>query len=392
MTFNFNWKGLQHVRDANLIVHSAFKAILYDVVPANIFVVLRDIVDVLIFVSIFGVHFANEDVGTDVAKNVANAFNDIGTTGRTTMNATADDDGPTYSVDTTCFDDLVGEQFVVHVIKHADERVMYRLTRAADHYNKALKLFGVDDEMAAMRLIAAEEELVVAIIRHVKIKEAVFPDTGPILRRFDDHRVKQAFAPTLGRFWHAMEHQFRDGFSVGDLEHVRWTYTPILEGGKFKLSLRDEGGKHLIGMDPLSIKIDGVGLDGKGVVEALFADFEEWTQKSQGLSVSEFILRRAGYRNQLLYAYDDYPITLMAESIDELHEMFRKIFTGLLYVLSAIVNNDPPSREWGVVCQFFALYRHVLATMDIGKAPEANEVEIPDDFFVLNVKAASPSA
>lgn len=309
------------------------------------------------------------------------------------MNTTADDDGPTYSVGTACFDALVGDEFVMHILKHADPRVMYRFTRAADHYTKAVKLFGVDDEMAAMRLIAAEEELVVAIIRHVTLKADVFPDTGPILRRFDDHRVKQAFGPTLARLWEAMEHQFRHGFSVEGLEHVRWTYTPILDGdGKFKLSIRDEDGKHLFGMDPLSMMLNRDDLDGRGVVEALFADFEEWSKKSYDLSVSDFILRRAGYRNQLLYAYDDYPIVFMAEAIEELHDIFRRIFTGLLFVLAAIVNNDPPNRELGVACQFFGLYRHVLASVGVGKAPEANEVEIPEDFFVLNVKAASPSA
>lgn len=306
---------------------------------------------------------------------------------------TTDDDGPTYSVDTTRFDELVGEPFVVHVLKHADPRVMYRLARAADHYNKAVKLFGVDDEMAVIRLIAAEEELVVAIIRHVTLKADVFPDTGPILRRFDDHRVKQAFAPTLGRLWGALEHQFREGFSVEGLEHVTWTYNPILEDDKFKLSIQDETGKHLFGIDPLSMMLNRNDLDGsKEVVKELFADFKEWATDERGVSVDEYIKRRLEFRNQLLYAYDDHPITLLGDPIEQLHETYRTLFRSLLYVLTAIVNNDPPSREWGVVCQFFGLYRHVLATLGVGKAPEADEAEAPDDFFVLNVNAASPSA
>lgn len=302
---------------------------------------------------------------------------------------TAEDDG-SYSVDTTHFDTLVGEQFVVHVLEHADERVRFRLTRAADHYNKALKLFGVDNEMAVIRLIAAEEELVVAIIRHVTLKADVFPDTGPILRRFDDHRVKQAFAPTLGRFWSAMQHQFSQGINVEGLD-VHWTYKPILDDGKFKMGIY-EGDDLKLSIDPLSMMLNREDLNGKGIAEELFADFEEWTQGEYGMSVADHIKRRLDFRNQLLYAYDDHPITLLGDPIEAIHEIYQKVFTGLLFVLSAIVNNDPPNRDWGAACQFFVLYRHVLATMGVGKAPEANEVEVSDDYFVLNVKAANPSA
>ncbi len=93
----------------------------------------------------------------------------------------------------------------------------------------------------------------------------------------------------------------------------------------------------------------------------------------------------------MLYAYDDYPIALIGDPVEKLHETYKKSFKGLLYVLTAIVNNDPPSRDWGVACQFMALYRHVLADVGVGKAPEANDVDVPDTYFVLNVKAASQS-
>ena len=296
---------------------------------------------------------------------------------------------PGYRFDTVLFDELVGEEFVVHVLDHADDRVKHRLLRAADHYNKAVKLFGVDDEMAIIRLVAAEEELVVAIIRHVALKADVFPDTGKILKRFDDHRVKQAFIPTLSRFWNALERQFRRGISFDGLEHIKWTYKPFLEDGRFKLGIFD-GEERKFAIDPLSATINRQDLSAKLIVEEMYAEFEGWARESQGLSAADYIKARANYRNQLLYAYDDYPIALIGDPVEKLHETYTKSFKALLYVLTAIVNNDPPSREWGVACQFFALYRHVLAAVGVGKPPEATDAEFPEEYFVLNVKAVSP--
>lgn len=300
-------------------------------------------------------------------------------------------DEPGYNFDTTLFDKLVGEEFVVHVLDHADERVKYRLLRAADHYNKAIKLFGLDDEMAMIRLIAAEEELVVAIIRHVTLKADVFPDTGKIFNRFDDHRVKQAFIPTLSRFWTALEGQFRRGISFDGLEHIKWTYKPFLDEGKFKLGIFDSD-ERKFAIDPLSATINRDDLAATAVVEEMLAEMEGWAKETQGQSVADYIKARANYRNQLLYAYDDYPIAVMGDSIEALHKSYEKSFRGLLYVLTAIVNNDPPSREWGVACQFFALYRHVLAAVGVGKPPEATEADFPEEYFILNVKAAGPAS
>jgi hypothetical protein len=70
-----------------------------------------------------------------------------------------------YEIDVTLFEDLVGEEVIRFILAHAPRKVAARFEKALDHFNKAVKLDGLDDEMGAIRLIAAEEELVAAILR-----------------------------------------------------------------------------------------------------------------------------------------------------------------------------------------------------------------------------------
>ncbi|MBK8211422.1 MAG: hypothetical protein IPK78_17205 [Rhodospirillales bacterium] len=50
----------------------------------------------------------------------------------------------------------------------APRKIASRVGKALDHYTKAHRLVGVDEEMGAIRCIAAEEELVVAIFEWLK--------------------------------------------------------------------------------------------------------------------------------------------------------------------------------------------------------------------------------
>ena len=54
--------------------------------------------------------------------------------------------------------------------------------------------------MGAIRLIAAEEELVVAIFEWLKLNEDHFPEHKDFIRKFKNHVVKLAFYPTLAQF------------------------------------------------------------------------------------------------------------------------------------------------------------------------------------------------
>jgi hypothetical protein len=80
------------------------------------------------------------------------------------------------AIDTGDLERLVGEPVVVAILKAAPLKVQTRVAKAAYHLQRALRLEGVDDEMGALRLIAAEEELVVAIFEWLKLNSEHFPE------------------------------------------------------------------------------------------------------------------------------------------------------------------------------------------------------------------------
>ncbi len=290
-------------------------------------------------------------------------------------------------VDTAGFRELVGDEFFSHIMENAHYLVIFRVARAADHYNRALKLAGIDEPMGVLRLITAEEELVVAIFRLIALKADQYPDPGVILKRYQDHRVKQSFFPTLVQFWFAMEGMFTKGITITDAPHVRWAYKPAISDGKFVLNIHDENDRFLIAADPVRQFLTREDLAPEAVVEAMYKDFCDQTQERHGQPLTQFIQGRADYRNKLLYAYDDVANYVMDETFEELHGIFKKTFKGLLFVLAALVANEPVSPTWGIVSQFFGLYQQVLADLGIGKAPAPNEAVATDDYFVLNLTA-----
>lgn len=97
------------------------------------------------------------------------------------------------------FAELVGRDVIELILEAAPRKVATRVGKALDHYTKALRLPGVDDEMGAIRLIAAEEELVVGIFEWLKLNAAAMPEHGDFIGRSKNHRVKLAFYPVLSQ-------------------------------------------------------------------------------------------------------------------------------------------------------------------------------------------------
>ncbi len=81
------------------------------------------------------------------------------------------------------FSELVGQEIVEFVFQLAPTEVGTRVGKALDHYTKALRLVGVDDEMGALRCIAAEEELVVAIFEWLKLDADKIPEHRDFIGR-----------------------------------------------------------------------------------------------------------------------------------------------------------------------------------------------------------------
>lgn len=221
--------------------------------------------------------------------------------------------------------------------------------------------------MGAIRLIAGEEELVVAIFEWLKLQSDHFPEHADFVKQFRRHPVKLSLHPVLLQFRWVLEDLLRSGFTLDGLEEViSWTATPVLDEKGVGLSIRDEQGNELIRHDPLSIAISRPDLEDAEVADAIFDTFADGVAQ-QGMTVSDFVRRRADFRNQLLYASDEGPIS-MKDTLDELLKIFRETYRDLLWTLAVLVGGKPPSKEWGLVVQFFRVYRRVLAAAGLIKA------------------------
>lgn len=80
------------------------------------------------------------------------------------------------------------------ILNCAPTKVKHRYIKAKYHYEKALKIANIDPEMSIIRLVAAEEELVVGIFEILKIKKI---NNIEFVKKFKNHQVKISFAPIL---------------------------------------------------------------------------------------------------------------------------------------------------------------------------------------------------
>lgn len=272
-----------------------------------------------------------------------------------------------YQLDSAPFDALVGEELCAFVFKVAPPPVRARLAKALEHLTKAEKLRGVDEEMGAIRLIAGEEELVVAIFEWLKLQADHFPEHKDFVKQFKRHPLKQSLHPVLSVFRPVIEGLLTSDFTLEGLEEViSWTATPIVDGKGVGLSIRDAEGREIIRHDPLSIAITRPDLEDEKVTDELFEAFAARVA-GQGMTIRDYLLRRADFRNLLLYASDDGAIA-MQDSLDDLLVMFGQVYRDLLWTLAVLLGGEPPSKEWGLVAQFFRVYRRVLAEAGLIKA------------------------
>jgi hypothetical protein len=260
----------------------------------------------------------------------------------------------------TMFADLIGQEFLDYIFETAPRKVGSRVRKSLDHFCKGASLEGIDDEMGAIRLIAAEEELVVAIFEWLKLNADKMPEHADFVRKYKNHNVKLAFHPVLSQFWNALGYMFSDGLTLEGLEeYLYWTPRPILHDNKLLLQFIDNDGKEFIKQNPLAIKVSRSDLSDEEVIEEMFKDFAKLIQDQQKMTVSEFISIRADYRNKLLYA-SDAGYVAMDDSLKDLIEIFKSTYRDLLWTLATLLGNSPPGKGFGLVSQFIALYRRVL--------------------------------
>lgn len=272
----------------------------------------------------------------------------------------------TTTLETTAFDELVGEDIIEFLFAHAPTKVISRVVRALTHYNQASRLVGVDEEMGAIRLIAAEEELVVAIFEWLKLNDDKFPEYKDFVRKFKNHVVKLSVYPVVAQFRFILGNMLKS-FSPEGLEFINWSAKPVVDGTNIKLAIYGAKGEEIFRHTPLAVMVSQGETQGSDVIPALLADLEENVRDSRNLSLKEFLLERADYRNKLLYATDAGSMA-MAETLEDLIVMFKQTYHDLLWVLVILIGAEMPSKEWGLVSQFIGLYREVLIKAGVLRA------------------------
>lgn len=266
-----------------------------------------------------------------------------------------------YAISTESFDRLVGDDVIALIFKLAPRKVASRVQNALDHHTKALRLVGVDDEMGAIRCIAAEEELVVAIFEWLKLSAAKMPEHRDFIGKYKNHRVKLAFYPVLSQLRFVLGYLVTDGITMEGLEDVlHWRMSALCADDKISLVISENDGAKLAAVNPLSMSVNWNDRGDDEVVNELYKDFAKAIADQRSMTVREFVSARAEYRNKLLYA-DDAGSAIMDDDLKVLiEEVFEVTYRDLLWCLAVLLSNTPVLKDWGVISQFIALYRRVL--------------------------------
>lgn len=259
------------------------------------------------------------------------------------------------SFEPTYFISLVGQDLLEMIISKAPTKVKWRVIKAADHIHKAEKLKDIDMEMFSIRLIAAEEELVVAIFEWLKINTDKMPEHKDLVKMFKNHQVKLMFSPVLLLMKNVLAETLGPNLNIYG---VPVEMKPRFEKGSVELCFSIPDKDFMMSLNPLSVFINLEDEDGD-VTESLFERLQSEVSEDLGISLKEFVVRRADFRNQLLYSsdggFDNYQI-----DYDDLMSGFNVTFEALLWSLAALLTNNPLNPHLGVVTQFIAVYRRVL--------------------------------
>lgn len=159
-------------------------------------------------------------------------------------------------LDTEPFSALVGEQIIQLIFEKAPTKVFTRIAKSLEHYTRASQLQGLDEEMGVIRLIAAEEELVVAIFEWIKLNAQHLPEHGDFVGKYKNHRVKLAFYPVLSQLGFVLGDMFSNGVSFEGFEDVlRWHVRAVRHEDKVTLEVTDSGGGKILDFNPLDLAI-----------------------------------------------------------------------------------------------------------------------------------------
>ncbi|HBY4569983.1 TPA: hypothetical protein ACMEWV_003067 [Klebsiella pneumoniae] len=257
------------------------------------------------------------------------------------------------------FNSLVGENLVDMILTKAPTKVKWRVIKAADHVRKAHRIKDIDMEMFSIRLIAAEEELVVAVFEWLKLNTDKMPEHKDLVGKFKNHQVKLMFTPVLMLMKSVLIESLGPNLNI---HGVRVELKPRFENEKVDLCFSIPSSGFMMPLNPLSIFINLEEQEQEqeqDIIESLYEQLQNEVRNEFGIPLKEFVMKRADFRNLLLYSNDGGFVNCVID-YDELMDGFNQTFEALLWSLAALLTNDPLSPNLGLVTQFIDVYRLVL--------------------------------
>lgn len=261
------------------------------------------------------------------------------------------------------FKEISGAPVIELIAKLAPTKVMTRVIKAEEHATKAIKLIGLDEEMGYMRLVAAEEELVVAIFEQLKLSDKGIPEHKDFVRKFKNHYVKLTFLPVLAHFMYIFRDFVEPGVVLKSPQlSVHWSVDPLVTDEKVALRFTEQISGQSYDLNPFNIQLmlDEDDDDEEASMNRLHTQFVELILRQSGQTVRDFISSRAEFRNHLLYASDAGSLIVEEPLEQAIKNNVNQGFSMLLWTLAALLSNLPLSKDWGVVSQFISLYRRIL--------------------------------
>lgn len=269
------------------------------------------------------------------------------------------------------WDKSINQDVWEFVKSNATTSVMSRLESCYRHYTKALVIKDIDPEMSAIRLIAAEEELAVAVFDIIKRNKDSFVDCKHITKKFKNHFVKQLFSPTVHNISTIVSSFLENGLSIEIVEDGPSTdvfVKPII--AKDKVLLRLHIGDKYIDNSPFNAFLN-VNDEQEDVLDSLFQKFEDLIKGHGYNSIKEFAADRTDFRNKILYAQDAM-IFDVGEEIENVLSSVTHALNEVLWVIALLLSNDDsPAKKWGISTQFLLLYDRILRAAKV--IPDTSE-------------------
>ena len=262
-------------------------------------------------------------------------------------------------LETKNIEELVGQSLVNMLFLKAPTTVLRSIRKAIDNFNRAKLLVGVDDEMGAIRLIAAEEELTAAIFKLLALNIGLLPEHKDFVNQFKNNGVTLSYYAVFSQFRRAFV-DISKGFSPDEADGVGfWKACLECEEQKVVLQIYDDHKRLVTSVNPLTLDLLPNHQSPNGEIDALCADFLA-ELAAQNKTVEELIGERAEFKHQILNASEQ-GMVVTEETLELLIETtFAQSISDLLWTLAVLLSDVPSKENYSLVSKSISLYRRVL--------------------------------